>query len=303
MGKVAQIEALELGNGIQYLLDSAYKVLGNPIFLFDVNFNMLAFNDVPMDDPIWNEFVSTCTLSKETLEFLASERITEDVVNADRFIVIRRDWIKYARMSGHIVNRDGIVVGLLTMYECNNAFETEIMAAFEALVDRTVSEIRDYDYFTMLPLTYHEDTINLLLDGAVVNPFLFNPQAQMLYDSFDEYLFLAVVSLDRNDMLEHVHQNRLSYFKSMLKSQYPSNKYSIYSDYIVMLMSSKHRHSLGAQMLTAHIVLFEQNGLCMGISEGFENMYELRKYYDQAVTALTSGLARNSGQRVFLHNG
>ena len=298
-----QIKALETGKGIQFLLDSAYKIMNNPIFMFDADYNMIAFTDVPVDDPIWNEFATTGTLCPETFEFLAREGMTEEVVNADKVAVIRRERLNYDRMTGHIINRDSIPVGLVTMLELNVVFDDEIISAFDALVDMINRDIRNNDYFTMLAMTYHEDKINLLLDEAADRPVLFNPQAQILYSSFDEYLYVAVVSAERNDILEYVHKNRLLFFKSMLKTKYQSFKYSVYSDYIVILMSSTKRHFIGEPFLTAYTDLFVQNGLYMGVSESFENMYELRKYYDQAVSALTSGLSVGDDRRIFLHTG
>ena len=302
MGKVEQVKALENGKGIQYLLNSAYKIFDNPIFMIDSNYNMIAVTDVPVDDPNWNELVTTGTFSQKTMELLANEGLIEDISNAEKTVIMRNNKLKYAKMSGHVFNRDNIRVGLVMMSESNIPFDAESIAAFEALADKTTCEIRDYDYFTMLAMTFHEDKINLLLDGAVKNPLLYNPQAQILYDDFEDYLYVAVVSLERKNILENVHQNRLEYFKSMLKTRYKSFKYSVYADYIVMLMSSKHKNFYGAPFFAAHAGLFEQNGLFMGVSGSFENIYELRVYYDQAVAALTNGLAGKEDKRIFLFN-
>ena len=303
MGKIEQVKTLENGKSIQYLLNSAYKIFNNPIFMIDSNYNLIGITDVPTDEPNWIELAKTGTFSSKTVEFLANEGLIEDISNAEKTVVLRNDKIKYAKISGHIFNRDNIRVGLVMMSEHNTPFDADSIEAFELLTDKITCEIRDYDYFTMLAMTFHEDKINLLLDGIVKNPLLYNHQAQILYDDFEDYLYVAVVSVERNDILENVHRSRLEYFKSMLKTKYKSFKYSVYADYIVMLMSSKHKNFYGAPFFTTQADLFEQNGLSMGISGSFENMYELRKYYDQAVTALANGLASKEGKRIFLYNG
>ena len=302
MGKVEQIEALEIGKGIQYLLDSAYMILNNPINVIDINYNLLAFTDVPIDDQNWNELITTGTYSLETLELLASEGFIEDITNAEKTVVLRSRKLAHAKAAGHIFNKDNINVALVMMTEYGTAFDAENLKAFEALAKRITNEILDYDYFSIITMTFYEDKINLLLDGSIKNPFLFNPQAQILYSAFEEYLYVAVVSLEQNEILEHVHQNRLSYYKSVLKTQYRSYKYSVYSDNIIILMSSKSRYFFGAPLLTDNTGFFEQNGLHIGISESFENIYELRKYYEQAITALTNGLAANDSRRIFPHD-
>jgi len=55
MAKMEQIKALENGKGIQYLLNSAYKIFNNPLFMIDSDYNMIAITDVPVDEPNWIE--------------------------------------------------------------------------------------------------------------------------------------------------------------------------------------------------------------------------------------------------------
>ena len=303
MGKLEQVQALENGKGIQYLLNAACKIFYNPMYTIDIDYNVIAFTDVPVDDPVWNEIVTQGTYSMESQELLAKERFIENVSNANKSIILKSDAFQYARLVNLFSNRDNIAAGIVVMYDCNAPFDDECVAAFEIFTDKITNEIKNYDYFTMLAMTFYEDKINLLLDKSVKNPFLFNPQAQVLYNNFDDYLYVAVVSVERNNILEHVHRSRLAYFKSLLKTKYPSFKYSVYSDYIVMLMSSKHRSFYSASFFSAYAGLFEQNGLFMGISGSFENMYEMRVYYDQAVAALTNGLASTKDMRVFLYTG
>ena len=303
MDKTEQIKALENGKGIQYLLNSANVIFNNPINMIDINYNLLAFTGAAVDDRNWDELTTTGTYSLKTLELLANEGLLEDITNAEKTVILKSDKLKSSKVAGHITNNNNINVGLIMMSECSTSFDEESMAAFEALTDKITCEIKDYAYFTILAMTYHEDKINLLLDKAIKNPLLYNPQAQVLYDGFEDYLYVAVVNAERNDILEHVHHSRLEYFQSMLKTKYKTFKYSVYKDYIVMLMSSKHKVFYGAPFFTSHAGLFEQNGLSMGISSSFENIYELRKYYDQAVAALTNGLANKKGQRIFLYNG
>jgi len=299
MDKADRVRAVENGNGIQFLINSAYTILNNPIYVIDINYNLLAYTNVSIDDPNWNEITTMGSFSPETLEKLANEGLIESITNADKTVVLRNDQLKYAKMAGHIFNKDNIEVGIAMMTESNVPFDAESVAAFETLTAKITDEIKTYDYFTMLAMTLHEDKINQLLDGAVKNPILYNPQAQVLYNDFDDYLYVAVVSVERYDILENVYRNRLEYFKSMLKTMFPFYKYSVYCDFIVILMSSKNKKYGGTQFFNVQADLFERNGFFVGTSESFENIYELRIYYDQAVTALTNGIRNKDGRRFF----
>ena len=299
MNKLEQIKALENGKGIRFLLYAAYKIFNNPIYMIDANYNLIAFTDVPVDDPYWNELVTTGTFSIKAQEFLAKEHMIENVVNSDKIAVVKSNSLEHRRMTGHIFNRDNIWVGLITIYEYT-PFNAANMAAYEILTDKISNEIRDYEYFTTFGDSFYEDNINKLLSGTVKDPLLYNPQAQILYNGFKDYLYAAVVSIPRNNIQDNIHQNRLTYFKSLLKGKYPSYKYAIYSDYIVILMSSKHRYLCDTPFYASQYNFFDENDLFAGISGSFENIYELRNYYDQAVAALKNGIEYNRDKRIFL---
>ena len=301
MSKLEQVMALENHFGIQYLLDSAYRILNNPIYMIDINYNMLAYTGLSIDDPHWDEVVTTGTLSSETMEVLANEGLIEDITNAEKIALLRNEKLRYTKATCHLRNRDQFNVGLIMMSECDTSFDEECLTVFQALADRITEEIQDYEYFSLLEMTYHENKINMLLDGTVQNPLMYNPHAQALYEGFEDYLYVAVVKTRRNALLESVYRRKLVYYQSLLKTKYPSFKYSVYEDHIVILMSSRYNYFYSVPFISAYASLFEQNGLYMGISDSFENIYELRKYYDQAVDALTDGMISKDNQRIFLY--
>jgi len=301
MGNTEQIKALEKGNGVQYLVDAARKIFDNPIYMVDANYSLIAYSGGPVDDYIWNTVITTGTYSPEVLQFQAQENIMEDISNSDKIILLKRDGWKNSRLTAHVFNGDGIWVCQIMMYEENTPFDEETMAAFEALSDKISCEIRDYDYFRTLAMTYRENKIVELLDGTDKNPFIYNPHAQILYSGFDDYLYVAVAAIPSNNILDSVHRDRLAYFKSVLNAKYKSYKYSVYADYIVVLMSSKHRYFHGASFFSQNDRLFELNDLYIGISDSFESIYEMRTYYDHAVAALKNGMESNRGQRIFLY--
>ena len=44
-----QVKALENGKGLQYLVDSAYRIFNNPIYMIDAYYNLIAASDGPKD--------------------------------------------------------------------------------------------------------------------------------------------------------------------------------------------------------------------------------------------------------------
>ena len=293
------VKALENGRGIQYLLDSAYKIFNSPVYVIDSFYNLIAFSGVPTDDPVGNELIKTGTFGTNARELMANENVIRDVSYSDKIVRLQSDKWPYSLISGRIFNGENIWIGQTTIYEFT-PFGAEEIAAFETLTEKISGEISDYEYFSKLPAIFFEGTINMLLDKTVENTIVNNPQAQIMHYGLENYLYVAVVNVAKNNILESVHLNRLAYFQSLLKTRYKSFRYAAYADHIVMLMSSKHGDFYEALPLGKDYSLFEYNGLYVGISKGFENIYEFCLYYDQALAALKKGMETGDGKRVFL---
>ena len=298
MNKLEQVKAIKNGKGIQYLLNTAKMIFHNPLSTADMYYRLIALTDYIVDDSMWNELIATGSISMTGQEALAKKDFLEKIANADKSVIVRNDQMKHGRMVGYFFNRENIKAGLLAMYEYDTPFDDESRAAFELLASKITREIRNDEYFTTFGRAFHEDMIKRLLDGVIKDPSVYTPHVQVLYDGFEDYLHVAVVDVSRND----IQQNNLEYVKNSLMSKNQSYKYAIYSDYIVVIMSSKQRCSCYVPFFDQDNSLFEQNDIFVGIGNSFESLYELRVYYDQAVAAIKSGVESKSGQRVFTYN-
>ncbi|MCL2066958.1 MAG: hypothetical protein FWG99_05795 [Treponema sp.] len=300
MNKLERVRALENGKGIQYLLDASKIVFNNPIAMFDTNYDLKAYTDAATDDPIWNELIATGTFSMKTQEFFAKECFTELVANANKLVILKSSLLKHDRVLGNIYNIENIKVANLVMVGGGIPFEEEEMAAFEELVDKFTMEIRDDEYYAASGRAYHESIIIKLLEGIIKDPLIYNPHVQIVVEGFEDYLFAAVVDIVyEKPAAEGSKQDRLIYYKNLLLKKYPLFKYAVYSDYMVMIMSSKHNGFHEEIFFDKDDNPFMHNNLFVGISSSFENPYQLREYYDQAVAVLKKGIEDGGSQRIF----
>ena len=301
MSKLEQIKAISNGKGIQYLLDAANKIFDNPIAMFDTNYNLKAYTNAASDDPLWNELISTGTFSMKTQEFFAQECFTEDVANANKLVILKSSKLKDDRILGYIFNRDAIKVALIVMVGGGSFFEEDIKAAFEELADKISNEIHDDEYYTAYGRAYHEDVIIKLLNRIIRDPVLYTPHMQIFMEGFEDYLYVAVVDITKDvQRTKDNHQERLLYFKNLLENKFRSFKYAIYSGYIVMIISSKHKDFYEELFFDRDSNPFKQNRLSVGISNSFENPYELLSYYNEAVVALKNGIEKNNDRWFFV---
>jgi len=296
MSKLEQIKALKKGKGIQHLLDSASMILGNPIAMFDRLYTLIAHTDTATDDPLWQELVSTGTFNMATQEFFLDECFTLDVANMDRLVVLKSDKLKYERTLAYVFNNRRIRVALIVMVACNAPLLADDLMAFGTLAEKITSEIRDDEHYVALGRIYHDTIIKMILEGDIKDPRFYAAHIQILYEGLKNYLYLAVADIGESDMT----YDKLMDIRSLLESRNNSFKFAIYSDYIIMLMSSMYSNFNARRVLNKHNDLFEQHNIVIGVSSAFENLYELRKYFDEAVDTLKNGINSGSDIRVFL---
>ena len=296
MDMLKQIDALENGKGIQYLLDSSYNVIHHPIVMFDTFYTLIAYTNVLIDDPILNELVTTGTISMKTQEFIAREQFTELAANANRSVAMISEYLERPRLTGYIYNSENIKVAVLTMVLDTLPIDTKTVEAFDRLLCKFDSEIRDIEYYRNYGKAYHERLINMLLDGTIKDVSIYTPHVQILYDGFKDYLFVAVIDISKS----RIYNKNPEYFKSMLHSMRREYKYAIFNGYIVMIMSSDSQGLNDSMLLRIPLDFINQNNLLVGISESFENLFELRAHYDRAVETLRAGINSKSDERIFI---
>jgi hypothetical protein len=298
MSKLEQVQTINTDNDIKHLLDAAYVILHNPIAMFDTNYSLIAYADAETDDPLWNELISTGSFTMETQKFFAEELFTYYVSNADKMVVMKSDALQYERTAAYVFNRNHIKVAILIMVASDAPFEEDGLLAFGALADKITEKIRDDEHYTAFGWSYHDAIIVRILDGEIKDTQVYAPHVQILYDGFETYSYLhaAVADVQRGDL----QNRRLEHVRDLLRKRYPSFKFAIYSNSIVMIMGSNQNIFNSRRVLGAYDRFFAQNKIFAGVSSSFENFYELRKYYDEAVFALKSGVENTGNRQVHL---
>lgn len=284
MSKAEQMKNLKTGNGIQHLLDEGHRILGNPLTTFDTDYNLIAYTDVLVDDPFWNELITTGTFCIKSQIFFMNECFTDVVANAKKLALMKSDKLKYDRLLGHILNGKGIKVANILMLECSEAFDTDTVAAFEILADLLSKEISNDEFYITYGETWQHIMIKRLIDFDLEEKGLYSPHVQNLYDGFRTNLYLAVVDIAKS----HAAHNGQKFFLDLFRQKQNDFKYAIYDNFIIIIASTDYKAFKIKRELNELAEYFEQENLYVGISSCFDNLFELRKHYTEAVEALNS---------------
>ncbi|MDR1132354.1 MAG: hypothetical protein LBL15_08045, partial [Oscillospiraceae bacterium] len=274
-----QIRSLENGHGLQYLLNAAYQITGNPVVLFDMEYKLLACTEnIVTDDPLWNELVETGVFSDETIAFFKNECFVDTVASAKTIALLRSDKLPYDRLYGRVFNSDSSTVADLVMVACT-PLEEDDPAAFEVFCEKLSGEIRTSAFYRQYGILYHETLICKLLDGDTDDKVIYSDHLANLYEGLKTNLFAAVADVSKCPA-----KNRgPEAFRDELKKMNPEFKYAVYAGYIVMIISADDPDLSAERHLGQLGVFFERNNIYAGISRRFDNLFDLRKYYDEAV--------------------
>lgn len=297
--KIEQVRMIKKGKGIEYLMDEAYKILGNPLVMFDTDYNLISHNEgIVTDDPMWNEITVRGTFSNEKQMLFKEEGFIDAVANAKVIAFLSSDRIKYDRISGKIFNRNNTHVANLVVMESSRPFNPDDTVIFEAVCELFSNEISTNEFYQNYEKTHQEALIIKLIDGSIINKELYSAHIAILYDGLKTNLYAAVADVSQCDPA----YAKLTDFKDLFRHIQPEFKYSLYDDYIVIIMSSDNTTLDIKKDLNKFNRLFKKKNIHAGISGCFENIYELAKYYSDAVKALKFGLAGGSTQRIFLYD-
>ena len=298
--KSEQLKTLENGKGVQYILDAAYKILGNPLLAHDMEYKLIAYNkDAVNDDPIWNELTTKGTVDYKRLEFYKNETFFDMVAYAEKVTFLPSERLKQDRIFGKLFTKDHIQVGCVVIHACYKPFENSDIELMKILCDILNKELDQSEYYQNYGQTYMETLVGKLIEDNLDNKMLYTAHIESIYIGLGVNIRLAVADISQVDPAF----NQLVYFRDLFKQTQPSFKYVIYSNHIVILMSSDSKAFNIKQDLHELYKIFEQNNIYAGISSRLENLFGLSRYYSEAVSALKHGLKTKGGQRIFLYDG
>lgn len=295
--KLEQLKAIESGGGVQHLLNEAHKILGNPIIMHDMEYKLMAHTEnIVTDDPIWNELVTTDTVTPDRLELYKDEGFFDAVANAEKVTYLISDKLKYDRIFGKLFIKDLFQVGCVVITACDKTFEDDDLELFEVFCDILSEELSRDEFYQNYGQTYLETLVGKLIDGDIEDKKLYIAHVESIYHHCKENLYLTVVDIAKCDP----EYTRLAYFRDFFKRTQPCFEYAVYSNFIVIIVSTDDVTLNVEKGLNGLNGLFEEYNLYAGVSSRFDNLFELRKYYKEAVSALNHGLSGGSGRRIFL---
>ena len=283
--------------GLQYLVDTAAELFGNPIYVVDLQQKYLAISSGIFPN---NEFVlkenKSGYISDEGTAYIRQNRIDEKVRKSKLPIYFFNQMIGHRTLIGAI-KMDGIEVGHIMIQESEHTFketDSELLYHFSRLVSMELqksSVFKDnkgimYSYFLADLLKNPSSNVNL------VQKRLKNLGFQL---KSDLYIMAIPASIyhHSNLKLEVILQN--------IRNILIGSLYVVYEDTIVFLISKDKYQSFSEYELERLNDFLKTNQLKAGISNFFSSLEELPRFYKQALEAVKLGIHMNDPSFIYYY--
>jgi hypothetical protein len=279
----------------QRILDTAYRILGNPIVLIDTSYNLLARTEnTSTDDALWNELISGGRFSHETVDFFNTAGFIQAVAGSEVVSLLHSEALAYDRACAKFFDSGGIQLGSIVVVACYRPFEPADFDNMILTCELISADIRR-DVFSMTENVFCDATLDALLacSGDLENAGVLTLRAEL-----KPYIYVAVADVS---VYEHT-LSHLAYFRDVFSRLQKEYKYYIHLNNIVILLGTD-RDLLSAERDLKQLgIFFARYHVFVGVSGAFLNLSEFRAHYKQALDALNHGMSQSGGAHIFKYD-
>jgi len=297
--KLAQLRTFQKNAdmSLQSIIEIAFQVLVNPIILYDLDCKILAYPQAIAGSPFEKSFNDNGVISHEMRVSSANEGFADLMIRPKKVVFLESPELNFKCFFGKLFNKDGFPVSCISVIEAMKPFEDDDIVLVEAICDMLAKEICKIPYYQAYPQKILDIYINRLIDGDTEDSEFFLGKVEAIYNGLKSNIYLAVADIGQCDPA----YIKLDYYRDLFKRTRPAFKYSIYSNYIVIILSEEEKVFYPKRVFNRLNRIFEQENIKVGVSSRFENLFKLKQYYIEAVNALNNGLTSKRNQWIFWH--
>lgn len=296
--KTELMEAHLSCQGLQYIIDVAYEVLGNPMFVSDLGYNILAFNkNADVGDPSWP------TASREE-EFEAYERIKklndsgvfERLYGSSEPCIENFDYSPTRWMANKIAIKEKNI-GHIAVVELHQPFADMDLVLLPFLCEIVASELQKETISSGHFSNEFEHFLIDVLDEKITKPETINKQGQKLKLNKKKYLVLVTICFGKNAK----NGMSLSYLKGIVNRLLRTEKTILYKNKITVFLANDKKIVFSDIIETRFSDFLKTNEMKVGISQHFSDLTQLGKYYLQSVKAVELGVSLTQNENIFYY--
>lgn len=288
------LEYLSRKDGLQSAVDQAFHVFHNPIFVIDINFHLIAATwDVMRQLHIQDDFILSKELDDKSFDLITKKnRIHDKIMKSDIPLRAYNDNLGYEQLYCAINPQKNL--GHIVISAVNRPFEEidlELLTVFKKFVALQINQdpffhsAKGYDY---------EYFLKAILDQQLSRKNIYSPYTKSMIKKFTGNLYCLVF-----DLLQSKLAFGTTHVRDLIETRFPSAKSLIYHGQVIFILSFPENHFISSEYLEALKNLCQENDLYAGLSNCFQDIFQLRSYYQQALYTIELGIEQNDSARLF----
>lgn len=296
-GMHIMVNALFSNKGLQYLVDTASKVFGNPVYVVDLQKKYLAISSgVFSDNTFLHAENAAGYISDEGMNFIRSQKLDEKVRNSDSPYYFHNTLCDESMLIDAVLMQE-IEVAHIMVQESEhpfNEFDHVLLHRFAQLVSMELQKDSTFNQNKEVMYSYF---LADLIKNPDVNTGYVRDRLRLLGYNLKEDLYILVIPSNSY----HAAKIRLEVIVAQVRNILVGSIYVIYEDCIVFLIS-KERYKGFSQFEVKRLTEFlSANNLKAGISNFFGHLEDTKRFYQQALQAVNMGMKLKKSDAVFYY--
>ena len=279
------LEALFSDQGIQHLVDVAYTVFQNPVFVADPSYKYIACTQgVELDFPDMEEEKKLGYILDKNVEGIRHSRL-DDRARKNRYPLYLPDDLRKKGMLVTEVTIQGVEVAHIALYEMNRPFEDSDYILLYRMSKLVSQELQKSSLFTTNRDTMTAYLLADLIERKPVATQSLAHRLQIMGHTLKKELFVFTLSPQTGTESP----SRIRAVAEGLLRILPNSIHVVYQETIVLLTSRDLSTGLTPYEEAELDTLCTTGALVMGMSRPFTNVSDFYRHYLQSLKAAELG--------------
>lgn len=290
------MEALLSQEGLQSLLNTAAKLMGNPMFITDLGNSCIVASDTKYVEDIGWTMINISVpdqgvgVRDACLEEIVSSGALEATAAADTPYIRQYAFSAFRYVSIRL-SIDGNLVGYLIMIECFEAYMESDRELFQLIAKVLSFEMKSYGQPRMRTVRYYSLISELLAMDHTISMKQYDSRASQIGLKIPGTFRVIVIQPQLSEM-----EIQLFHLRSLFLQRFPGCLGIIYGAQIILIVDGKITTEKLSEKLSFELKRFSVNA---GISSLNTSPLKLNIAYQQAQAAIDVGLRYHPRQRIF----
>ena len=291
------IQVLHSNKGIHALIDEAYSVLQNPILLVDAGYKILASRQANVEKrPDLEEQSNQGYMNEQNIIAMKKARLYEKA-RESKYPYYSKQSSEHDAWITALVFVHGIESAHIAVMETNRKFTEEDFELIDFLCRLVSLELQKTDFYKTNASLKHSFFLSELLDNHMRDINTINQRIKSLNWKVTDFMYIMTITEQQADFFDR----KAQLISKQLNQLLPHSRWVIYEGKIVFLLCLSDQSKTLFEENSSLQEFLKINDLNASISRCFSSFLDIRKYYEESLTAYDFGLKLSPNSQIFMY--